>query len=43
MKSKKNTLIIYIEDQGMGILENDIERIFEPFYRGKNQQVFGST
>lgn len=42
MKSKKNTLIISIEDKGMGILEDDMERIFGPFYRGKNQQVYGS-
>ena len=42
MKSKKNTLIIYVEDQGRGIISEDLERIFEPFYRGKNQQVFGT-
>lgn len=42
IKPKKNALILLIKDKGIGIDEDDLPMIFEPFYRGKNQNAQGS-
>jgi signal transduction histidine kinase len=37
------TVEISIKDTGIGIGEDEIERIFEPFYRGRNSSVEAGT
>lgn len=34
---------IYVKDNGIGIPTNEIEKIFEPFYRGKNTRSTSGT
>jgi signal transduction histidine kinase len=36
LRAKGNQLAISIQDRGIGISASDLERIFEPFFRGSN-------
>jgi signal transduction histidine kinase len=38
LESNKDYITISFSDQGIGILHDDIDNIFQPFYRGKNTQ-----
>lgn len=40
LTSKQNTLSISVKDQGIGIPANDVQHIFEPFYRASNTMNF---
>lgn len=40
LKQQNNILLIYIKDQGIGILEEDYSQIKQNFYRGKNTQAY---
>jgi signal transduction histidine kinase len=40
LESKMNTLSIAVKDQGIGIPANDVQHIFEPFYRASNTSNF---
>lgn len=40
---QKNELTIIIEDSGIGILTNEIESIFDPFFRGTNTKQISGT
>jgi signal transduction histidine kinase len=43
LSRKKDWLNLIIRDQGIGIKETDLKKIFEPFYRGNNtRQIKGS-
>jgi PAS domain S-box-containing protein len=43
VKNLGNNLIISVKDQGLGIDSDEIEKIFEPFYRGKNSTTTKGT
>jgi signal transduction histidine kinase len=43
VKQNSNELIIKLKDEGVGILPDDIPKIFEPFYTGKNIDVVSGT
>ncbi|MCH8554694.1 MAG: HAMP domain-containing histidine kinase [Schleiferiaceae bacterium] len=40
LKKDQQHLVIAIEDHGIGIAPEDISRLFQPFYRGKNTRSF---
>ncbi|MGB6153629.1 MAG: HAMP domain-containing sensor histidine kinase [Pricia sp.] len=40
VRTVAGTILISIKDFGIGISENDIENVFEPFYRGSNARKF---
>jgi len=37
------TMVLHVQDQGMGISEEDQQHIYEPFYRGKNAEFIHGT
>ncbi len=43
LSRKENRLNLTIKDQGIGIKDTDLKKVFEPFYRGNNtRQIKGS-
>lgn len=36
-------IILEVRDEGVGIPQEDIRRVFEPFYTGKNGRTFGES
>jgi len=43
LKCEASQITFEIQDQGIGILEDDVESIFMPFYRGKNVESIGGS
>lgn len=43
LQSDPETIIFQVRDQGIGILPNDQEALYQPFYRGKNSVKAGGT
>jgi hypothetical protein len=36
-------IILEVRDEGVGIPQEDVRRVFEPFYTGKNGRTFGES
>lgn len=39
----ENNVVMEVKDEGIGIPETDIRRVFEPFYTGENGRRFGES
>ncbi|MEH7460522.1 sensor histidine kinase [Bacillus thuringiensis] len=39
----RKDIILEVRDEGVGIPQEDIRRVFEPFYTGKNGRIFGES
>jgi signal transduction histidine kinase len=40
--NQAGNIVLEVKDSGLGIPQNDIEHVFERFYRGENQNIAGS-
>lgn len=40
VESGQNAVTVSVSDQGVGILEQDIGRVFEPFFTGENGRIY---
>ena len=43
LSTAENRIVLRFADQGIGIAENEIEKVFEPFYRVENALAFQGT
>jgi len=43
IKRLEDKVVLSIRDQGVGIPEHDINRIFKPFYTGENGRACGNA
>lgn len=43
IRKDKKALLIEVSDQGIGILKDDIEKIFDSFFRSKESEIFAGT
>ena len=42
-KEISNTVVLTIEDEGVGIIERDLDRVFEKGFTGENGRKFGKS
>lgn len=42
-KVNENNIILTIEDNGVGISEKDLDRVFEKGFTGENGRIFGKS